>query len=128
MKQNLEILVNMVVRPFTSAGSMEELPHISLYKRGEISYEENQYHMCITYFEEPLTFYYNELQKCHELWKYQHEKHQASYSALLFSHFKAFFLLSPTLSDVFNKNRFQTFHNIFYTISFSLSASMLFPK
>ena len=91
MKQNIDILVNMVVRPFTSAGSMEELPHISLYKRGEISYEENQYHMCITHFEEPLTFYYNELQKCHELWKYEHEKHQASYSALLFSHFKAIF-------------------------------------
>ena len=89
MKQNLDILLNMVGRPFTSASSMEELPHISLYKRGEISYEENQYHMCITHFEESLTLFYKELQKCHALCEYQHEKHQASYSASLFAHFKA---------------------------------------
>ena len=89
MKQNLDILLNMVGRPFTSASSMEELPHISFYKRGEISYEENQYHMCITHFEESLTLFYKELQKCHALCEYQHEKHQASYSASLFGHFKA---------------------------------------
>ena len=80
MKQNLEILLNMVGRSFTSASSMEELPHVSLYKRGEISYEENQYHMCITHFEELLTLFYKELQKCHAL---------CEYSASLFAHFKA---------------------------------------
>ena len=37
MKQNIDIWLDKVVITFTSAGSMYELPHNSLYKRVEIS-------------------------------------------------------------------------------------------
>jgi len=89
MKKNIDIISTRLNIKSTAIKSMEELPHITLYKLGESSYDENNFKQCISSFEESLTLFYKELEKCHAVCEEQHEKHQSSFSASVFSHFKA---------------------------------------
>lgn len=88
MNENIEILLSKRDRDWNSLKSLEELPHVTLYKQGEIAYNKGDFNQCVRSFEQSLSLFYKELAKCNALCEEQDAKKDVSYSASLFKHFK----------------------------------------
>lgn len=88
MLENINILLSKQGRDWDSLRSLEELPHITLYKQGEAVYKEGKYDQCIQSFEESLALFYKELAKCNAVCEEQDGTREVSYSTSLFNHFR----------------------------------------
>ena len=88
MKENLEILLARQGRDWDSLKSLEELPHVALYKEGETAYNKGEFSKCVETFEGSLTLFYKELAKCNSLCEEQDTMKEVSYTASLFKHFQ----------------------------------------
>lgn len=89
MKTNIDILLAKVGKKEDDLMSQEELPHAALYRKGEEAYEKGNFTDCVNSFEESLTLFFKEEEKCHAVCDSNHEKYQGSYSTSLFNHYKA---------------------------------------
>ncbi|XP_057297571.1 prolyl 3-hydroxylase 2-like isoform X4 [Hydractinia symbiolongicarpus] len=89
MKTNIDILLAKVNKKEDDLISLEELPHAALYRKGEEAYEKGNFTDCVNSFEESLTLFFKEEEKCHAVCDSNHEKYQGSYSTSLFNHYKA---------------------------------------
>lgn len=89
MKTNIDILLAKVDKKEDDLMSQEELPHAALYRKGEEAYEKGNFTDCVKSFEESLTLFFKEEEKCHAVCDSNHEKYQGSYSTSLFNHYKA---------------------------------------
>uniref|UniRef100_A0A7M5XK60 Leprecan-like alpha-helical domain-containing protein n=2 Tax=Clytia hemisphaerica TaxID=252671 RepID=A0A7M5XK60_9CNID len=88
MKENIEILMSKQNKDWADLTSLEEPPHIALYKKGEKAYTDSDFKQCISTFEESLTLFYKELAKCNAVCEEQDTKKEVSYTASLFKHFQ----------------------------------------
>ena len=88
MRENIEILLSKRNRDWDSLQSLEELPHITLYKEGEKAYSNGEFNQCVRSFEQSLSLFFKELARCNAVCEEQDAKKDVSYSGSLFKHFK----------------------------------------
>ena len=88
MRENIIILLAKQNRDWDSLNSLEEYPHIRLYREAEKAYNKGDYRNCIDTFENSLTLFYKELAKCNSLCEEQDTQKEVSYTASLFKHFQ----------------------------------------
>ena len=89
MENNIDLLLKKTKRTKESLKSLEELPHITLYRDGEQAYDEKDYTRCVTSFEESLTLFFKEEEKCHAVCETKFGQEKGTYSATLFNYFKS---------------------------------------